>query len=100
MTKYTIVPADNMVIIDGEAHVVDCAAVDPKIHAIQWSGTAGWIEFVDADPYDGQCDPHRPLTDFAPWQHLIDDWTAAKAAAATPPPAPKPVGAGAHVIAS
>ena len=46
MKKLTIVPEDNMVIVDGEALVVD-VVVDADIHAIQWDEEAqvGTIEY-------------------------------------------------------
>ena len=47
--RVTIIPADNLVIVDGEPHtfVFDIAA---DIHAVQWDGVAGEIEYNDGKP--------------------------------------------------
>lgn len=44
----TIVPIDNSVIIDGVGyHDIDMSGMDSKIHAIQWNGDSGTIEYKD-----------------------------------------------------
>ena len=50
MPRVTIVPSDNIVIVDGVSAVVDCSHVPPFVHAIQWDGARVHIEFV---PHDG-----------------------------------------------
>ena len=49
MKKITIIPVDNIVVIDGEALVVEVTA-DPDIHAIQWDEEKqkGHIEYVSS----------------------------------------------------
>jgi hypothetical protein len=47
--QVTIIPADNMVMVDGEAVRVDCPAGD-GVHAIQWRGAAGHVEYTDNRP--------------------------------------------------
>jgi hypothetical protein len=80
--KLTIIPSDNMVHIDGTALPVDCAAVadsqapGAEVHAVQWNGTAGWIEYGGDDR-----PPNRTITDIAQFQSVVDAWTNAQAVA-------------------
>jgi hypothetical protein len=74
--RVTIIPADNQVYVDGKCRTVDCSALPPDIHAIQWDGTRGHVEFRNgSSPEDFR--PNRVITDFAPFQNLIDAWRAA-----------------------
>lgn len=46
--KVTIVPSDNVVIVDGVGiNSLDLTHLDPTIHAIQWYGDAGHVEYTD-----------------------------------------------------
>lgn len=48
--KLTIVPIDKVVIVDGVAiHDIDMTGIDPDIHAVQFDGNGGWIEYKDGD---------------------------------------------------
>lgn len=42
----TIIPKDSVIIVDGVSKKLDFR-VDPGIHAIQWSGDSGRIEYED-----------------------------------------------------
>ncbi len=50
--RVTIIPCDHMVYVDGTALSVDCSAVADNaapgaaVHAVQWNGSTGWIEYV------------------------------------------------------
>jgi len=44
MSTLTIVPVDKVIIVDGIPVVCDFD-IDPDIHAVQWDGTKGWIEW-------------------------------------------------------
>lgn len=44
--QVSIIPADKTIVIDGEAVVFDFVLWSKKIHAIQWNGTSGTIEFT------------------------------------------------------
>jgi len=68
----TIVPSDGNVLVDGEARTVDMTGIDPAIHAVQWDGTAGEIEYTRADGRGNES-----ITDISPFQVFIDRWTAA-----------------------
>jgi len=44
--QVSIIPKDKTIVIDGEALVFDFAVWSKKIHAIQWNGVNGSIEFA------------------------------------------------------
>ena len=73
--RVTIVADDGLVGVDGVFRSVDLSALDPNIHAVQWDGTAGHVEFKDLSP-------EQQIADISVFQSLIDAWTAA----APPPP--------------
>jgi hypothetical protein len=79
--RISVVVDDAKVIVDGEARTVDVSDLEPGIHAIQWDGADGDVEYGK---------PRREnvaLADFAPYQFLLDRWVAA---APPPPPLPDP----------
>jgi len=49
--KLTVIPEDNMVVVDGEGLILNVTA-DASIHAIQWDGVteSGEIEYKDGRP--------------------------------------------------
>ena len=53
MPRVTVVPADRLVMVDGEALHFDVTA-PASLHALQWTGEAGHTEWTDA--------PNKPLT--------------------------------------
>jgi len=69
--RVTIVRDDNIVIVDGVTMPVDCSALPPWVHAIQRNGDLFDIECKGASPIKG-------VTDFSPYQYLIDDWKVEK----------------------
>ena len=73
--RVTIIADDGKVGVDGVFRAVDLAALDPKIHAVQWDGAKGHVEYKDRSP-------ETVLTDISPYQFFVDSWTAA----APPPP--------------
>ncbi len=76
--RVTIIADDGVVGVDGEFRSIGLGALDPNIHAVQWDGAAGEIEWNN---------PRRneAISDFAPFQSFVDAWIAA-----TPPPPPAP----------
>jgi hypothetical protein len=81
MPRYSIIRSDNAVVVDGEYYHVNCSLLPANVHAIQWDGTKGHVEFVDEDQNDGKRDPNLMITDFAPYASLIEAWQEAKNAA-------------------
>lgn len=83
MPKVTVVPEDHLIIVDGETLFFNYDAPD-GMHALQWDGTAGHIEWkgtaenqlLSADDYDSVVAPYVTL-----WQ-AEKDRRAAEAAAA------------------
>lgn len=73
--RVTIVADDGKVGVDGVFRSVDLSTLDANIHAVQWDGTSGHIEFKDRSP-------EQRIADISPFQSFIDAWTAA----APPPP--------------
>lgn len=73
--RVTIIADDGKVGVDGVFRAVDLSALDPNIHAVQWDGVTGHIEFKDRSP-------EQQITAISAFRSFIDDWTAA----APPPP--------------
>lgn len=53
MPQVTVVPADNLIIVDGAALVFAYVAPE-NLHALQWRGDTGHTEWTDG--------PNKPLT--------------------------------------
>jgi hypothetical protein len=80
--KLTIIPADGSVGEDGKFYnglnLSSCVIPD-NVHALQWDGVAGWIEFTSDIP-------NEEITELPAWANsCMNKWTEAN----TPvPPAP------------
>jgi len=73
--RIVIVPADGMMGIDGDfRHISGLPAMFPLVHAVQWYGEQGEVEFTDGTP-------NEPITDIAAIQAAVDAWNLL-----TPPP--------------
>jgi len=61
--RVTVVPDDNLISVNGEGLVFPFPH-EPDMHALQWAGTAGHIEYK---PQNGVMPANRPLgeEDFA-----------------------------------
>ena len=49
MSAVTVVPADRLIIVDGEALLLEFSAPE-GLHALQWSGETGHTEWTDGRP--------------------------------------------------
>ena len=87
--RLTIVRDDNVVIVDGVAMTIDCSAVadvetpGAQVHAVQWNGARGEIEFT-RDPHAGNTapvTPNRVIGNIDQFSPVIAAWTNAKAVA-------------------
>lgn len=81
MTTITVIPEDKLVSIDKVGHSnVDMSSVPAEIHALQWGGDKGWIEFVE-DELGNK--PTNVLIDSLPeWiAQVVDGWKAQEEAA-------------------
>ena len=75
--KLTIVPADKMIIVDGVPVRVPDAAYPAGVHAIQWYGDKGEIEYTNAP---GEPKPlNKAITDVTPYLPLVEAWKVEKA---------------------
>jgi len=71
-----------MVIVNGRAIKVDLSGMPTNIHAVQFNGANGHVEYTDKAAVDIQ-----DLTEFQVW---LDGWQAAADAEDAPPPPPTP----------
>jgi hypothetical protein len=86
MTTVTIIVPDNIVLVGGKPHTVDCSTlVAENIHAVQWDGSAGWVEYAMVN---GEKTPNAAITGISPYQSYIDAWTAVENYVPPPPPSP------------
>jgi len=73
MIAFTIVVPDNIVIIGGKAHPVDCSSLAGK-QVIVWDGvSAGHVEFASIG---FSKEPPEAFADPAPYQWWVDAWTS------------------------
>jgi hypothetical protein len=76
--RVTIIPADGFVSVDGEGyHALDLSVMPSDVHAIQWYGTDGEVEYQDNR---GRATHNEIITDLTLCQPALDVWSAAKAA--------------------
>lgn len=66
----TIIADDGIVAVDGVFRTVNLTTLDANIHAVQWNGTTGHIEYKD-DSFN------LDITDVTAYQTFIDAWTSA-----------------------
>lgn len=86
MMRVTIIPTDGYVAVDGIGYLeLDLTAIDPSIHAVQWHGESGWIEYSDTP--DGK--PANVFIDtLAEFQPAIEAWRVVNEASNQPAPPP------------
>lgn len=89
--RLTIIPNDNMVIIDGVGAIVDLSHLPATVHAIQWDGSAGEVEYVKPanrriTSLDDIAEPNEPEGKVALSREVIDAILKAHAEAVAPPP--------------
>lgn len=91
MQRYTIIPSDRLVAVDGLAKSPLAFEIDPAIHAVQWYGSFGEIEFVPV--FNGETiekPANQFFTDANLFQPALDAWSA-YVSPPTPGEAPGPV---------
>lgn len=70
--KVTIIRSDNTVYVDGVSKIIDCSALPTFVHAVQWTGEKGWIEF--AEDGEGRKHANMSIIDMSSYQFLIEQW--------------------------
>jgi hypothetical protein len=80
--KLTIIADDGAVGIDGEFFSgLALPQLDPTIHAVQWYGEYGEVEYKTTLSNGVLTKPLNLLiTDASPYQFAVDEWTAASEA--------------------
>lgn len=78
--KITIIPEDGAVYKDGVSYSnLDLSFVDASIHALQWTGSAGWIEFKENE--NGEKAQNEKITSLPNWvTDCLSLWDGAKIA--------------------
>jgi hypothetical protein len=62
--QVTVIPQDKTIVIDGNPLTFDFRVWPPKLHAIQWNGTSGTMEFKQgASQYFDNVDFVQPYID-------------------------------------
>lgn len=78
--RVTIINPDKSIGVDGEFYSVLPFIMDETIHAVQWYGEWGEVEYV-VSLVNGKS--HKPentlITDFTPYEPLVVIWQQAKA---------------------
>lgn len=69
--KVSVIPADKAIIVNGEALTFDFQYFPPNLHAIQWDGVSGAMEFTQG--------PQVFIDNVSLVQPYIDAWNAEKA---------------------
>lgn len=72
--RVTIVREDNLVIIDGEPRRVDLSGMPNTIHAVQFDGRQGEIEFRKRE---GVKPPPEKIANLDQFKKYIDAWDKA-----------------------
>jgi hypothetical protein len=91
MPRVSIIREDGMVVIDSRGHKVDLSDMPPRIHAVQWDGARGHIEYVNGPGLEYM--PQEPIADLAAFAAIRDRWQAAEDAAQPIPPTPEEIAA-------
>jgi FlaG/FlaF family flagellin (archaellin) len=73
MTTLTIVKDDKFVAVDGEGLFLDAVVLAANVHAVQFDGTNGEIEYNDGTP-------NEAITSISAYSTITDDHAAKKAA--------------------
>lgn len=79
--KLVIVADDSRICVDGLCFDgLDVSSLDASIHAVQWNGQWGEIEYKSVFQ-DGQVTKtkNQVITDVTPYQWAVDAWNVAKA---------------------
>ena len=79
--RLTIVADDSAVGVDGEfLSPLNLSQLDASIHAVQWYGEYGEVEYKTQLGNGALVKPaNRLITDVTPYRFAVDAWNAAKA---------------------
>jgi len=77
--KLTILPSDGAVYKDNVSYSnLDLSSAPGNVHALQWDGTTGWIEYVNESEF--RKPPNESITVLPTWAQIaLDKWNEMKA---------------------
>ena len=70
MTTLTIIKDDNNIAKDGVWRVIDCSVLASNVHAVQWNGSTGHVEYNDGTV-------NETISDISAYDSLVTAWTNA-----------------------
>lgn len=73
MATLTIIKDDKFVNVDGVGLILDAVVLPANVHAIQWDGSAGWIEYNDGTA-------NETIDSISAYSTITDDHATKKAA--------------------
>ena len=73
MPTLTIIKDDKWVSVDGYGCTLDSVSLAANVHAIQWDGSAGWIEYNDGTA-------NETIDSISAYSTITDDHATKKAA--------------------
>ena len=82
MATLTIIKDDNNIAEGGVWRTVDCSSLAANVHAVQWDGSAGWVEYNDGtanetiDSISAYDDLRTAWTNAAPVEQSESDFLA------------------------
>lgn len=84
--KLTIIPIDGAVYVDGVSYAgidLTSCAIPENVHALQWNGVKGWIEFIEDENLNKP--ENLIITELPEWANQSKiKWDEAKVIAETP----------------
>lgn len=86
MARITIIPSDTYCSIDSVGYKdVDMSSINSNIHAVQWFGDNGWVEFNETP--QGKLE-NKPITDIEQFKFVLDSWNEINYSKLHPVPEP------------
>jgi len=81
MATLTIIKDDKFVSVDGVGLILDAVVLPANVHAIQWDGSAGWVEYNDgtANVTIDSISAYSTITDDHATKKTANETAAAKA---------------------
>lgn len=71
--RIAIIAEDSRVSIEGQSERVDLSTLDEEVHAVQWYGTVGEVEYKH-DYIANTKKNNERIDDFTPYQKFVDAW--------------------------
>lgn len=97
--RVTLIADDSHVYVEEQALKVDLTGLDEDVHAVQWYGSVGEIEYK-YNAIENTRRPNERFTEFAQFQVFVDRWMIEAQKADPVPVTPAPPTTGPmHVIA-